>query len=249
MARSWVESRVAWIGCLALAPILLLRLTSRSDPLHAFPRLMLWAWESPQDLRFIKPGSAGIAFLERTVWLDGRRVRSRPRLQPLRFTPGTDLMAVVRFEAAGNRLPAPADVVREVKPAVEISGVRALQIDFDARQSERSWYTAFLRELRQAIPATLPITITALESWCEQDGWIRDLTVADATPMLFRMGPGERRTPADFPAAVCRSSIGVSTDELPARVPRARRIYFFHPGPWTEEAYEAAVAQAWRWWR
>jgi len=95
----------------------------------------------------------------------------------------------------------------------------------------------------------VPLTITALESWCEQDGWIRDLPVADATPMLFRMGPGERRTPSDFPAAVCRSSIGVSTDELPARVPRARRLYFFHPGPWTEKAYEAAVAQAWRWWR
>src|SRR5438046_9902514 len=135
MARSWVESRVAWIGCLALAPILLLRLTSRSDPLHAFPRLMLWAWESPQDLRFIKPGSAGIAFLERTVWLDGARVRSRPRLQPLRFTPGTDLMAVVRFEAAANRLPTPAAVVRKAKPAVQISAVHALQIDSAARRT------------------------------------------------------------------------------------------------------------------
>src|SRR2546425_6477842 len=123
MARSWVESRVAWIGCLALAPILLLRLTSRSDPLHAFPRLMLWAWESPQDLRFVKPGSAGIAFLSRTVWLDGTRVQSRPRLQPLRFNPGTALMAVVRFESAGRGLAANADVVREVLPTVAIPGV------------------------------------------------------------------------------------------------------------------------------
>jgi hypothetical protein len=71
--------------------------------------------------------------------------------------------------------------------------------------------------------------------------------VADATPMLFRMGPEDRRSPIDFPASVCRSSIGVSTDELPTRVPSARHIYFFHPGPWTEEAYQSAVAQAWRW--
>src|SRR5438128_8030903 len=134
--------RLPLLGCLTVAAMVLPGLTSRSDPLPAFPSLMLWAWESPQDLRFVKPGSAGIAFLERTVWLDSTQVRSRPRLQPLRFTPGTDLMAVVRFEAAGNRLPAPADVVREVKPALEISGVRALQIDFDARQSERSWYAA-----------------------------------------------------------------------------------------------------------
>jgi hypothetical protein len=62
------------------------------------------------------------------------------------------------------------------------------------------------------------------------------------------MGPGER-IPADFSESVCRSSVGVSTDELPARVPRGRRLYFFHPGPWTQETYDVAVAQAWRWWR
>ena len=99
-------------------------------------------------------------------------------------------------------------------PAVKTAGVLALQIDFDARQSERLWYAALLRELRQAIPASLPLTITALESWCEEDGWIRNLPVADATPMLFRMGPEDRRSPTDFPAKVCRASIGVSTDEL-----------------------------------
>ena len=241
--------RLPVLGCLAVVPILLLRLSSPSDPLPLFPRLMLWAWESPQDLRFIKPGSAGIAFLERTVWLDEKNVRSRPRLQPLRFTPGVELMAVVRLESAGHSLPMRGDVVREIMPAVKITRVHALQIDFDARRSERVWYAAFLRELRQAIPAALPLTITALESWCEEDGWIRGLPVADATPMLFRMGPEDRRSPTDFPARVCRSSIGVSTDELPARVPLGRRVYFFHPGPWTKQAYEAAMAQFWRWQR
>jgi hypothetical protein len=239
--------RLPLLACLAVVPILMLRWTNRPDPLPAFPRLMLWAWESPQDLRFIKPGSAGIAFLARTVWLNGTHVRSRPRLQPLRFTPGASLMAAVRFESDGRGLPARADVMREVMPAAEISGVRALEIDFDARASEREWYAALLRDLRKAMPASLPLTITALESWCEEDGWIRALPVADATPMLFRMGPGERQSPTGFAPAVCRSSIGVSTDELPVRVPRARRIYFFHPGPWTQEAYDVAVAQAGRW--
>jgi Protein of unknown function (DUF3142) len=241
--------RLPVLGCLAVVPIVLLRLSSPSDPIPLFPRLMLWAWENPQDLRFVKPGSAGIAFLERTVWLNEKSVRSRPRLQPLRFTPGVELMAVVRLESAGHSLPMRRDVVREIMPAVKIAGVDALQIDFDARQSERLWYAALLRELRQAIPAALPLTITALENWCEEDGWIRDLPVSDATPMLFRMGPEDRRTPSDFPSRICRSSIGVSTDELPARVPRARRVFLFHPGSWTVEAYEAAVAQFWRWQR
>src|SRR5437868_13361941 len=109
------------LGCL-VAAMLLPGLTRRSDPLPAFPTLILWAWESPQDLRFIKPGSAGIAFLERTVWLDEKNVRSRPRLQPLRFTPGVELMAVVRLESAGHSLPMRGDVVREIMPAVKIAG-------------------------------------------------------------------------------------------------------------------------------
>ena len=196
----------------------------------------------------MKPGNAGIAFLERTVWLDGERVYSRPRLQPLRFAPGTDLMAVVRFEADGGGLPAAARVIHEVMPALSIPGVRALQIDFDPRQSERAWYAAFLRDLHRAMPARTALTITALESWCEEDTWIRDLPVADATPMLFRMGPDDRPAPATgFPAGVCGSSVGVSTDELPVRVPPVQRVYFFHPGPWTKDAYEMAVAQANMW--
>ena len=158
------------------------------------------------------------------------------------------MVAVVRIESAGRGLPAAADALREVMPAAQLPGVRALQIDFDARKSERAWYAAFLRELRKAVPARLPITITALESWCDGDRWMRGLPVADATPMLFRMGPGER-IPTDFSESVCRNSIGVSTDELPPRVPRGRRLYFFHPGSWTPQAYDAAVAQAGRWWR
>jgi hypothetical protein len=239
--------RLPLFTSLALIPVFCLGFRPARDPLPALPRLMIWAWESPQDLRFLKPHSAGIAFLARTVWLDGTRVQSRPRLQPLRYNPGTDLMAVVRLESRGVGLPPSADVVHAVMPAAEIPGVDALQIDFDARQSERAWYRRFLQELRQALPAKLPLTVTALESWCEEDGWIGGLPVADATPMLFRMGPEDRPSPTDFPAKVCRSSIGVSTDELPVRVPRARRIYFFHPGPWTAEAYDDAVAQAGRW--
>src|SRR5260370_37879773 len=160
---------LALVGSVLVAPVLVSRLLTPPDPLPALPRLMLWAWESPQDLRFVKPGRAGIAFLARTVWLNRERAVSRPRLQPLRFIPGTDLMAVVRFESPAQGLPAEADALREVMPAAQLPGLSALQIDFDARQSERAWYGRFLRELREAGPAKLPITITALESWCDSE--------------------------------------------------------------------------------
>lgn len=236
--------------CIGIAALFLIpRWITGPDPLPRFPRIVLWAWESPQDLRFVKPGQAAIAFLAKTVWLDGDRVRSRPRLQPLRFTPGTDLMADVRFESEGGRLPETLSVVREVLGVSRIPGVRAIQIDFDARASERAWYGDFLHKLRQSLPTNMPLTITALESWCEEGRWVGTLPVADATAMLFRLGPGERPMPSSFPAKICRQSVGVSTDEMPVRIPPARRIYFFNNGPWTQQAYDAAVAQAWRWWR
>src|SRR3954453_11940584 len=119
--------RFVWAVCALLVPLVVARLVTPSDPTPQLPRLMLWAWESPQDLRFVKPGSAGIAFLARTVWLDPARAVSRPRLQPLRFNPGTDLMAVVRFESAGRGLPPRADALREVLPAAKLPGLRALQ--------------------------------------------------------------------------------------------------------------------------
>src|SRR5712692_622392 len=142
---------------LAIGAALFVRPFGGPDPLPGFPRVMLWAWERPEDLRFINPKSAGIAFLARPVWLDGSQLASQPRLQPLRFPPGTTLMAVVRFESTGHGLPPRADVIRELREVAELPGVRALQIDFDARASERSWYGALLAELKRALPSTLPL--------------------------------------------------------------------------------------------
>jgi hypothetical protein len=240
--------RSALLAVPLLAAALWISPRLRPDPTPGFPRVLLWAWERPEDLRFVRPGSTGIAFLARTVWLDGDRVASRPRLQPLRFAPGAFLMAVVRLESSGHGLPQRRDnAVHEIVRAAEIDGVRALQIDFDARQSERAWYRDLLGDVRRALPVRLPLTITALESWCEEDAWIADLPVADATPMLFRMGAGEQAPRGDFSAPACRSSVGISTDELPARVPHGRRLYFFHPRAWTPEAYRNAMGQAGRW--
>jgi hypothetical protein len=239
-----VKLRTAIVAALVIGSVLLVWSHLRPDPLAGFPRVMLWAWERPEDLRFIRPGSAGIAFLARTVWLDGERVSSKPRLQTLRFNPRTPLMAVVRIESAGRGLPPRADAMREILRAIEIPEVRVLQIDFDARASERAWYGALLRDLRRALPARMPLAITALASWCEQDGWIRDLPVTDATPMLFQMGPDEAAPRGDFDVHMCRQSVGLSMDELPAAVPHGRRLYFFNPRSWTPEAYQAAMEQA-----
>src|SRR5260370_36036755 len=72
---------------------------SASTALDRLPKIMLWAWERPEDLSFIDPSKIGVAFLAKTIYLRGERVESRPRLQPLSVPDSTALMAVVRIES------------------------------------------------------------------------------------------------------------------------------------------------------
>jgi len=231
-----------------LPAILLLALSCRParDPLPGFPRLILWAWERPEHLQFVDQQAAAVAFLARTVSWHGGRVESRPRMQPLDVRPGVRLIAVTRLEGSGP-LPDASRVADIILSDAAHSGIDALEIDFDARRSERAWYSGLLQRLRSRMPARLPLTMTALASWCTNDPWIRGLPVDDAVPMLFRIGPGEPHTIPSFRPAPCRSSLGVSTDELPARLPAGKRLFVFHPHAWTEEAYRGAILWARRW--
>jgi hypothetical protein len=207
---------------------------------------MLWAWESPQNLDFIDPHQSGVAFLARTILLRDGSISVRPRVQPLRVASGTALMAVVRIESQGA-LPRPLDVTPALVESARAAGVIALQIDFDARASERVFYRELIRDVRERLPANMPLSITALASWCDGDGWIADLPVDEAVPMLFRMGMEQHMADESFRVGLCRASAGVSMDEPMARWPRVRRLYVFHPGPWTRTDYVRAMQEAKRW--
>jgi len=217
-----------------------------SDPLPGFPHVFLWAWEVPENLQFLDPQAAGVAFLARTVCLRDGSVSVRPRLQPLRYAPGTVLMAVVRVEPQDSKMPPVDAASAAIAEAAAIPNVRALQVDFDATLSQRAYYRDLLRNLRRRVPPSTPISMTALTSWCQSDGWIAGLPVAEAVPMLFRMGPGER--PArTFRPDLCQSSAGVSVDEPLREPPSAARLYIFNPRPWTEATYRAALREVRKW--
>ena len=234
----------AWIAAVVVIAVWLIW-PRPADPLPGFPRVFVWAWERPEDLQFIDPHSTGIAFLARTVCLCGGSVSLRPRLQPMRYPPGAVLMAVVRVETHGP-LPPVDDAAGQIAEAAAIPGVRALQIDFDALRSQREYYRSLLQRIRGRMPPGMPLSMTALTSWCESDGWIAGLPVAEAVPMLFRMGKGEQ--PArSFRLALCRSSAGVSVDEPLHEPPSAGRLYLFNPRPWTATSFQAALREARRW--
>lgn len=229
--------------------------TSTAKPpaaaLATLPPVILWAWERPEKLDFIDPKNVGVAFLAKTLSLKGDRVATRPRLQPLDLAAGTKLVAVVRIESDRRLTPtlSTAQLDRAATQVVELAElprITAIQIDFDATLSERDFYRALLSQIRRDLPASLPLSITALASWCAGDDWLSGLPVDEAVPMLFRMGVDRRQFEArlkakqQFEAPLCRHAAGVSTDELIA-APDVHRLYLFNPASWTERSLDSAM--------
>jgi len=231
--------------------------TEVRDPLLAFPGVILWAWERPESLDFIDVQAVGVAFLARTLYLSGPEVIVRPRFQPFSTPPDTKLIAVVRIAADRWRPPDLSASQREMVTAAiaEVSGltgITALQVDFDATVSQRPFYRDVLQELRRRLPTSMPLSITALASWCIFDNWLTELPVDEVVPMVFRMGADQHRVrrylaAADFRAAICRRSVGISTDEPSPTLRPGRRLYMFHPQAWRPEAMTRMLEEVGRW--
>jgi hypothetical protein len=209
------------------------------------PNTMLWAWETPEDLTTLDPSRTGVAFLAREIIL-APGLTVRPRRQPLRLAPDTWLMATVRIEAP--HAPPDTAAVRQqllaaILPAAQLPNVRALQIDFDATTSQLPLYAHLLGDLHQQLPPGMPLSITALTSWCNPQSWLHGLngTIDEAVPMFFRMGgtPNLRATlPKDasrITQPLCAASLGLATDETWPPIHSGQRVYIFRNGPWTPD--------------
>jgi len=210
------------------------------------PLRMVWAWERPEDLRFLDPEKAGVAFLAQTITLSEKDVLVRPRRQPLRLPDGMYVMAVTRIETVKRSGLRPAMNEAQIRRTsdliartLRLPNVRALQIDFDAVVSERSFYKNLLETVRRETAKDIPLSITSLASWCIGDRWIRGLPVDEVVPMAFEMGTDEipirkyLTEGRDWRARECTNSYGVyEGDMLLKSLDRSRRIYFFKKTSW-----------------
>lgn len=229
-----------------------------SERLRGVPKIILWAWERPEDLNFINPREVGVGVLAMTVQLKGDEAHTRPRQQPLQIPKGTYLIAVTRIETDKQNRPALSveqrdKIIATVSQLLRNPRVTAVQIDFDAAQSERDFYRDLLAELRKRLPETMPLSITALASWCLYDDWITELAADEAVPMLFRMGLDSKQVinrleaGGDFRPELARQSLGISTDEPLPRLPSGRRVYIFTERPWSEEAANRIMEEVKQW--
>ena len=216
------------------------------------PPKILWAWERAEDLRFLDSKEFGVAFLAQTLILQTDEVTFRPRRQPLEVKPETYLIAVTRIETVKEQINRPKlseeqrkRIVSLIEKTLQLSRVRAVQIDFDVVVSEREFYRKLVNDLRQKLPKETPLTITSLASWCLGDAWFNDFPIDEAVPMAFQMGADDERIRSflangnDWSEPLCRGSYGLSIDEpLLINFKSKRRFYYFNQKPWKKSDLE-----------
>jgi hypothetical protein len=229
-------------------------LQSRRTPLPSLPAAfvnrvpirVLWAWEEPEDLHTLPP-SVGVAYLAETDILTDH-IAILPRRQPLSPAPGAPLIAVIRIETRPGFRDTPelrAALAAHLASYGTRHDISALQLDFDATQSQHDFYRGVLQALRPSLPHDLPLSITALVSWCGPHTWLHSLPIDEAVPMEFRMGGPHAlaitgaRPHYQITEPLCRTSLGLSTDEpWPASFSElnpSTRVYLFAPHSWRQE--------------
>lgn len=244
------------LSILSIIYLLVLDFSHQSNT-DKLPKIMLWAWERSENLMFIDSKSTGVAFLAKTVLLKEDKVEIRPRLQPLAVPPNTVLVAVVRIETSLQQPPKLSEeqlkqTIKAIKSVTKLNIV-GLQIDFDAKLSERKFYKELLEKLRLELPKNYLLSITALASWAMYDNWIANLPVDEAVPMLFSLGVEKQQVLSylaakkDFRTKNTQTSIGISTSEDLPWLPAERRIYIFANQSWSEQLLRDALQKVEKW--
>ena len=231
----------------------------------SLPKQMLWAWERPEELSYIDSKKVGIALFIRRYRLYGDDVLVVPRAQVLRMPQDARRIAVVRIEPSEKNKPTLSpkqrtQLLKELARLTKLAQIEGLQVDFDARITERQFYTLLMQELRKEVGPGYFLSMTALASWCLSDNWLKELPVNEVVPMLFDMGADSvsikkrlsSNNSSPFSVAKEKLSFGFSTKEIdvinifkkhqPQTLKDCQRVYIFSPKSWTRESYRGAIS-------
>lgn len=246
--------RVRAVHVLMLFYCLFLGSCQRGQPTPP-PQLVVWAWERPEDLRFL-PSTVTIAIQTGFIEISGNGLSARGRRFAL-LSHAAPRIAVVHIQIDERDPPQWTPELRQRLAAAVLHYALALstpevQIDFEVRRSQRGILIDLLHDVRAGLPKQVSLSMTALASWC-QEGWLDGVTADEIVPMLFRMGRSDPSFRAriesggDFLDPRCRQAFALSTDEPIARAPTGRRVYLFDPRSWTRSDFEAARDEVERW--
>jgi len=174
-----------------------------------------------------------------------RRCVRTPRLNPLRYPPGTTLMAVVRVEPRDSTLP-PSKPLPPPSPRPPRSPACARCRSISMHPLPALFYRALLADLRARIRQFDAALHDALTSWCESDTWMaacpwrkRCRCCSAWAPASARGARFGRRSAAPAPASHWMN--------LYASRPRPPVSTIFNPRPWTAATYRAALREVRQW--
>ncbi len=216
----------------------------------------MWAWERPEDLRFL-PAGVEVAVQTGFVELSGEAVLDRGRRFPLRVGVAAVTTALVHVQVDRRRPLAWTPAQRAAAATAVLRHARTgrlarVQVDFEVRASERRVLLDLLRDVRAGLPAGTTLSMTALASWCGE-GWLAQAPVDEVAPMLFRMGRtgaairGRLAQGGDLGDPRCRDAVAVSVDAPVLRAPAVRRVYLWSPRSWTAADFETVRERTAAW--
>lgn len=193
------------------------------------------------------------AVLAESLVLRAVGVERGGRRQPLVLPAGVRLLPVIHVEAAGD---APATFTPAHRAAVlaavrrhagaAAAGAGVLQLDFEAPPRQREAYVRLVADVRDALPAHVRLSVTALAHWCVQGDWLDRLPVDEVVPMLYRLGPQAASWRQRFAqpdprlARRCRGqALGFATNDPPpaSLLARVTRPYWFDESAWSNPSH------------
>ncbi|RSZ56612.1 hypothetical protein HF313_12485 [Massilia atriviolacea] len=240
---------------LASLALLTLRMDSSASPvralhpaLAALPAELVWAWERPEDLRWL-PADVGVAYVGATVLLQGGQAQVYRRAAPLLLAPGAARVPVLHVDVSWRKPPVLSEaqgrrIADELLRLAAQANRQVVQLDFEVRRSQRPFLARTIGDIRARLDPSIALSVTALASWCLDDYWLHDIAADEVVPMAFRMGQAQHALRArllqqgGFTRARCGAAIGFATDEAMMAV-REGRHYYFSPQAWSAARWQA----------
>lgn len=206
-------------------------------------RQVAWLWDEAALPAWSAPEAA---LLHRHILLSGDSARTRPRMRQPLLPPGTLVTPVLHVEVSTVNPPQHLErraplILQALREAAAASTSGWVQLDMEAKPSQREFYRALVRDARAMLPPQIRLSVTALGWWCRSPAWLDNLAADEVVPMFFRMGRDSAalraivgQSPQTLHASCRSGSAGFSPQEAfaPAVTQRYQKIYWFDRHAW-----------------
>ncbi|MES2951575.1 MAG: hypothetical protein V4858_23850 [Pseudomonadota bacterium] len=148
-----------------------------------------WIWHSSSA-----PAQASeVAVLLDHLVLSGNDIQIRPRRHMLVVGKAMRVTPVVHVQTDTRHPPTLGPrqshaILAAVTAASRQSTSGWVQLDFEALQSQKTFYLALVAAVRRQIPPNTKLSVTVLASWCQQAGLLAKIEADEVVPMFFHMG-------------------------------------------------------------